>query len=49
MPGREEDMFFSFDVGPVKIIEIMGINLDIGTVRITGIIDNRYSSLILDL
>ena len=49
MPGREEDMFFSFDVGPVRITEIMGINLDIGSVRITGIIDNRYSSLILDL
>ena len=48
MPGREEDMFFSFDVGPVRITEIMGNNLDIGSVRITGIIDNRHSSLILD-
>ena len=49
MPGREEDMFFSFDVGPVRIIEIMGNNLDIGSVTITGIMDNSYSSLILGL
>ena len=48
MPGREEDMFFSFDVGPVRIIEIIGINLDFGSVRITAIIDNRDSYLILD-